>query len=168
MRYSSPTARFVALMLTIVLAASACSSGDDDTAGDSTDETAAATADGTADTDDEPESEGNEESEGGSALSCADAEEASAWIRGANQAMVQISDAGTDELFGLDYDEILGAIETLRAIQDIDGIFGTMRPGLDNMEADIAAIQEGRYDDKVGEYGVIAMNGVIGEEVCGG
>ncbi len=91
-----------------------------------------------------------------------------ALIRGAGGSIPQIVDDETLELFEGDkyFDEIDAAVEGLRPIQDIDGVFGTVRQGLDNLAADVQAIREGRYDDKVGAYNTAGIGAVLGEEVC--
>lgn len=101
-------------------------------------------------------------------MSCDVAGEAAALLRGANGWVPQVVDAESNDLIGSTDSgaSVLAAIETLRPIQDIEGPLGSMREGLDNMEADIIAINEGRFDDKVGGYSIAAMNGVIGEEIC--
>lgn len=49
-----------------------------------------------------------------------------------------------------------------RPYQDVGGeVFGSLRPGLDNLENDLAAIREGRLDERVGDYGLVAIVPVL-------
>lgn len=170
----TPTVRLIALLAAVLLTAGACSSGSDEA---TTTDTSADAAE-SASTDPEPEAAEPESTEpeeaeaepasGEAALSCDAAGEASAVLRGANGWLPQVVDAETNELIGSTDGgaSVLAAIETLRAIQDVEGPLGTMREGLDNMELDVVAVNEGRFDDKVGGYSIAAMNAVIGEEIC--
>ena len=157
MRHVPRSIRLISMLMVLAFAAGACSSSDGEA------DASADVADTTAEASDPAEKPDSSDA----ALSCDEAGEPAALLRGASGWVGQIVDAETAELLGGDYEAVLNAIETLRPIQDIDGSFGPMRQGLDNLEADIMAIQEGRYGDKVGEYGTVAMNAVIGEEVCG-
>ena len=71
------------------------------------------------------------------------------------------------DAFAIDLDALEAAIEGLRPIQDIDGIFGPIRENLDNMVLDIQALRDGRFAEKKGDYSAAGLSAVIGEEVCG-
>ena len=59
-------------------------------------------------------------------------------------------------------------IALLRPHQDIEiETFGSLRAGLDNLESDIAAVREGRLDERVFGYNVFAVASVV-TEVCEG
>lgn len=50
----------------------------------------------------------------------------------------------------------------LRPYQDAEGeVFGTLREGLDNLEADIALARDQRLDERTGEYNVVAVATVL-------
>ena len=87
-------------------------------------------------------------------------------VRGAGGWGPQITDAELWEAIGGDLDVVDEAIEGLRPIQDIEGIFGTTREGLDNLAADVQAIRDGNYGDFVGSYNTSGISAVLGEEVC--
>ena len=157
MRHAPRTIRLISMLMVLALAAGACSSSDGEA------DTSADRADTTTESGDSAE----EPDAGEAPLSCEEVGEPAALLRGANGWIIQVVDADSDALLGGDYEALLQAIEDLRPIQDIEGLFGTMRQGLDNLEADVIAIQEGRYDDKVGEYGIVTMNAVVVEEICG-
>lgn len=168
-RLSRPSliARAIAVLLVVLFAAGACSSSDDDTADDGAG-SAGSDPTASADTDADADAGADAGTDTPAGLTCDEAGPPSALLRGANGWLPQITDAESAATIGGDFNAVLQAIETLRPIQDIEGIFGTMRQGLDNMAADIVAVQEDRYGDMVGDYSVATMNAVIGEEVCGG
>lgn len=87
-------------------------------------------------------------------------------IRSANGWVRQIDGPEAFDLIGEDLDEVDAAIEGLRPIQDIEGIFGTTRQGLDNLAADIQAIRDGRYGEYALDYNSPGISAVLGEEVC--
>lgn len=157
-------ARSLSLLLAIGLMAGACSSSDSADAG-AEDAGASSAADGGTDAG-SAEAGSTEASEAeGAAVSCDAASEASTVLAGATQAMGQLS-VDNEDLFDLDYDAIVASVEVLRPIQEVEGPLGSMQEGLDNITADVTILQESRYDDTVGSYGVSAMNAVIGEEIC--
>ena len=50
----------------------------------------------------------------------------------------------------------------LRPYQDAEGeVFGTLREGLDNLEADIALARDQRLDERTGGYNVVAVATVL-------
>ena len=154
---------FLGLLVVMSLVGTACSSSDGDSAADDdlsavVDTTSAAEASG-SDGDDAGETPAGD-------FDCDLLGEHAAIIRGANGWVPQVDDAASFELIGGDLDVVDAAIEGLRPIQDIDGVFGPVREGLDNLSADIQAIRDGRYDEKVGVYMVAGINAVLGEEVC--
>ncbi|NND03292.1 MAG: hypothetical protein HKN91_10945 [Acidimicrobiia bacterium] len=154
-RFSSSWTTQAVLVALVLMVVTGCSSGDESSvtvetgASDGGTQTTAAAGDsGSADFD------------------CEELGAHAAVIRGANGWVPQIVDADALELIGGDLDEVDAAIDGLRPIQDIDGIFGTIQEGLDNMAADIQAIRDGRYGEFVGGYNIAGINAVIGEEVC--
>lgn len=149
-------------VLTISLAA--CSSGSETTS--SSDDGDAAE---TPTTQSEPAQNGEgptEESASGGNSDCETMEQHAAVLRSANGWLPQIVDEEQMRLFSVDLDLVDEAIDGLRPIQDIDGLFGTSREGLDNMATDIQALRDGQFDEKVGEYDVAGLTAVIGEEIC--
>jgi len=53
-------------------------------------------------------------------------------------------------------------VALFRPHQDVQGeVFGTLRDGLDRLEQDIAAVREGRFDDRVGDYGLVSIVPVL-------
>ncbi|MGB7817152.1 MAG: hypothetical protein WBL35_00235 [Ornithinibacter sp.] len=55
----------------------------------------------------------------------------------------------------------------LRPHQDAQGeVFGTLREGLDNLEADIALARDQRLDERTGEYNVVAVATVLEAVGC--
>ena len=59
-------------------------------------------------------------------------------------------------------------VAVLRPYQDIEGeSFGSMRAGLDNLEADLAAYSEGRWDERVGDYPLLQAVEVFNVLGCG-
>lgn len=145
------------ILLAVAFAASACSSGSGEG-----EVTSAAGGQDVTETAADPQ---GDEPAGDFAISCEEAGEAAMIVRASALTMGQLNTENED-LIELDYDALLAAIEVLRPIQDVDGIFGPMRDNLDNLEADVAVLREQRYDDTVGDYGVATMNAVIGEEIC--
>ena len=63
-------------------------------------------------------------------------------------------------------EEMEGHIETLAPYQDVEAALGSTREGMDNLTADIVAVREGRLDDRVGDYGLSAINAMLGEIGC--
>ncbi|MFN3218380.1 MAG: hypothetical protein ACE367_17950 [Acidimicrobiales bacterium] len=56
----------------------------------------------------------------------------------------------------------------LRPHQDVEaeGGLGSLREGLDNLEADIAATRDGRIDERVGGYSATAVSAVLAAIGC--
>ncbi len=157
------------MFVAILLLASACSSGGDDatdTAAIETEtETEAAPAAEDEAEEEEPSSSSAEGDDGDLGITCDEASEAVITLRSSN-AFLTATAAGNGEGLELDFDATLAAVEKLRVIQDVDGIFGPPREHLDIIEADLVAASEGRIADMVGDYGWTAINAVVGEEVC--
>lgn len=160
----NPLTRLLALLLTLGLTAGACSSGSDDadaaaSSGSNTEQEAStATEESGADDSEQP-------SEEAAALDCQEAADAAAVLRGATGTMGQLSPENEADI-SLDYVSIRDAVDTLRAVQDLEGPIGTMREGLDNIEADLIVLEEKRYDDVAGGYAVAKINGVIVDVLC--
>jgi hypothetical protein len=59
-------------------------------------------------------------------------------------------------------------IVLLRPHQDVEaeGGLGSLREGLDNLEADIAATRDGRIDERVGGYSATAVSAVLAAIGC--
>lgn len=156
---------WTAIILALMLFSEACSSSsgtaDASDPGDAVDAAQAQTGDEEAETADTEDG-----APAGGDFDCEVLGKFAATLRGANGWLPQITDQESMDLFGGDLDAVDEAIEGLRPIQDIDGIFGTPREGLDNMAADTQAAREGRYSEMVGDYGVVAVSAVLGEEVC--
>jgi hypothetical protein len=59
-------------------------------------------------------------------------------------------------------------IALLRPHQDVEaeGGLGSLREGLDNLEADIAATRDGRIDERVGGYSATAVSAVLAAIGC--
>lgn len=155
----------------ILVLASACSSGGDDatdTASSIESETEtevdAPTAEDEAE-EEEPSSSSAAGDDGDLGITCDEASQAVITLRSSN-AFLTATVAGNGEGLELDFDATLAAVEKLRVIQDVDGIFGPPREHLDIIEADLVAASEGRIADMVGDYGWTALNAVVGEEVC--
>lgn len=158
--------RLVAVLVAILLFAGACSSSTDSTTAASDESSADTGSTDVAESDTSSDDESSSDDDSASfALTCDEVIEPSNVIRGSHGWLQQISEENVADL-APDYDRTLAAIEALRPIQDIDGVLGTMREGLDNMEADLVAAREGRFDDMVGGYSVASMNAVIGQEIC--
>ncbi len=161
-RSPRPT-RLIALLLGVLMAASACSSGSDaaDAASDA----------GSSDSEASDVAESGSDDGVSSDEDCATAEEANSvirrdtgWLRGITD---EAAAAEATEL-GRDYQPLVDAVAALRPFQDLDAEgFGTMREALDSIDADIVAVQEGRYGDNVGMPVVVVIGVVIGEEICG-
>ena len=65
-------------------------------------------------------------------------------------------------------EDLQADIDVLRPYQDIEGeTFGSMRAGLDNLEADLAAYTEGRWDERVGDYPLLQAVEVFNVLGCG-
>lgn len=156
-----------AMLVAILLSAAACSSGSDTTAaadGGSSDATVEET-NSDSDESSQDQTAAVDGGDGANVLTCDEATDPSIIVRGSNSWLTATA-AGNGGDLDPDYDSTLEAIEALRPIQDIEGIFGSMREGLDNMEADVIAAREGRNADMGGEYNIVAMNAVVGEEIC--
>lgn len=165
MRYSRittrPIWRLLVLPVAFSLALAACSSGSDATepspVGETlTEEPAAAAPDDSADDD----------SAGGD-YDCDELSGYAITYRAAAAPIGATEDQETMDAFAIDLDALEAAIEGLRPIQDIDGIFGPIRENLDNMVLDIQALRDGRFAEKKGDYSAAGLSAVIGEEVCG-
>lgn len=161
----NPLTRLLALLLTLGLTAGACSSGSDDadaaaSSGSNTEQEASTGTEESGADDSEQPSE-----EAPAALDCQEAADAAAVLRGATGTMGQLSPENEADI-SLDYVSIREAVDTLRAVQDLEGPIGTMREGLDNIEADLIVLEEKRYDDVAGGYAVAKINGVIVDVLC--
>ena len=65
-------------------------------------------------------------------------------------------------------EDLQADIAVLRPYQDVEGeSFGSMRAGLDNLEADLAAYSEGRWDERVGDYPLVQVVEVFNALGCG-
>lgn len=166
-------ARLAAVLLALFTIVGACSSGSDEATATSDTDSAAAADDDASSEDATSESDTSSDqasSDGGDsgdyALTCDEATELITVVRGSNGWLTATA-AGNGGDLDPDFDATIDAVQGLRAIQDVEGLFGTMRAGLDNVEADAIAASEGRNADMVGDYDFIAMNAVIGEEICG-
>ncbi len=63
--------------------------------------------------------------------------------------------------------DVIAKIDTFRPYQDVEtASFGTIREGLDNLQSDLIAAGEGRFDDMAREYNSAGVAAVLGE-VCG-
>lgn len=85
------------------------------------------------------------------------------YVGNANQLTVQDNQEAIDEWIGeaglVKFEEY---IALLRPHQDIEiDAFGSLRAGLDNLESDIAAVREGRIDERVFGYNVFAVASVV-------
>lgn len=85
------------------------------------------------------------------------------YVGNANQLTAQDTQEGIDKSIGEDglvkFEEY---IALLRPHQDIEiEAFGSLRAGLDNLESDIAAVREGRADERVFGYNVFAVASVV-------
>jgi len=162
--WTGSTSLFLVVALSLFGAACSSSNGDDAASPDSSDVEADASSD------EESGDLGDDEGESSSGdFDCDLLAEYAATIRGAGGWVPQVVDQETFEAVdGLEnLDKVDAAIEGLRPIQDIDGLFGPVREGLDNLATDVQAIRESRYDAKVGDYNVAGLNAVIADEVCG-
>jgi hypothetical protein len=149
------------LSIALTLALAACSSGSDTAepspAGETpTEESVAATPDEIPDDDD-----------AGGDYDCDELTGYAITYRAAAAPIGVTEDQETMDASAIDFDALEAAIEGLRPIQDIDGIFGPIRENLDNMVFDIQALRDGRFAEKKGDYGAAGLVAVIGEEVCG-
>ncbi len=103
-------------------------------------------------------------------VDCAALEEAVGSIRGVGPQMLVLEepDALALVLEPATVEDVQAGIAVLRPYQDIEGeSFGSMRAGLDNLEADLAAYSEGRWDDRVGGYPLLEVVEVFNELGCG-
>lgn len=165
MTHTTRTPRLIALLLAVLLAASACSSGSDG-------EAVAAESDvAPVESADESDGEPAGRDENGYSLDpdCAAAEAANLAIRRDGGWLSSISDeSGMVDGLGepRNFQPLLDAIEALRPFQDLetDG-FGTMRETLDGLASDIAAVQEGRFADNAGTAGVVVIGSAV-SEIC--
>ncbi len=154
-RFSGKWTNRLVLFVLVLMVFTACSSGDDTSVTVVTDG-----SDGGAATTAVPAETGSAE------FDCETLGAHATTLRGANGWVPQMDTAEKFEDFGGDLDAVEAAIEGLRPIQDIEGVFGTTREGLDNMATDIQAIRDGRYGEFVGGYNTTGISAVLGEEVC--
>jgi hypothetical protein len=103
-------------------------------------------------------------------VDCAALEDAVLGVRdtGAQLSVIE-EQAGLELVFEFTTVEDLQAdIEVLRPYQDVEGeSFGSMRAGLDNLEADLVAYSEGRWDERVGDYPLVQVVEVFNALGCG-
>ena len=84
-------------------------------------------------------------------------------VSAGNLLLVADDQETIDAMFGADgLDQVAADVALFRPYQDVEGeVFGTLRPGLDNLENDLAAIRDGRLDERVGDYGLVAIVPVL-------
>lgn len=167
MHVLTPPTRLIALLLAIVLAASACSAGSDGAA--PADEEASAPANEDAPNASEPA--GRDTNGVSLDPDCAAAEEANTVIRRDNGWLGSITDAaglldGLDE--PRDLQPLADAVAALRPFQDLESDdFGSMREALDSIQSNIDAAEEGRFGDIESVAVVVVIGVTVGEVICG-
>lgn len=164
----TPPARLIALLLVIVLGASACSSGSDEAAPAAEESSASASQD-ESDSSEPAESEADTVS--ASSEDCTAAQMANVVIRRDSGWLGSVTDeAGLVDGLGepRDLQPLTDAVATLRPYQDLetDG-FGTMREALDGIQSNIDAAQEGRFGDIEEIAVVVVIGSAVSEQICG-
>lgn len=158
---TGPISRLLALLVMLSLALAACSSGPD---------TADPPLDGEVPTETsvaaQPEESPSDDGAGGD-FDCDELTAYAMTYRAAASPISLIEDQVMMDDFGIDLDALEAAVEGLRPIQDIDGIFGPVRENLDNMVFDIQALRDGRFAETKGDYSAAGLTAVLGEEICG-
>ncbi len=146
------------IVLTLLMAA--CSSGSEDSSPASP-EQSTSVASGQAESSDDTSDSGST-----SDLDCATMEEHLAVLRNVTGVIPQITDQEMMDVLAIDLDAVDEAIEGLRPVQDIEGLFGTSRETLDNFAANIQFLREGQYGEKAGPSTLVALTSVVADEVC--
>lgn len=163
--------RPLTLLCAMALLLGACSSGSDSATGEEDETATTAEASETNDAtsgDSDPAPEPADDS-ANSDYDCDALGEYALTLRQANGWLPQVMAQESTEILealGGDLDGLDAAIEGLRPIQDIDGVLGAPREGLDNMAADIAAVRAETYGESAGSYKIAAVSAVLGEEIC--
>ena len=165
MMHSRRFTRLTALLLALLLVASACSSDSADAVDTSAADVGVPDADVSESSGDEASSSDAADSGGDYALSCDEVREATLAIR-LSKSWMTATAAGNGDGLDPDYDATLNAVTTLRAVQDVDGIFGPIRGGLDVLESDAIAAKEGRAADMQGDGYESAALGGVEEVIC--
>lgn len=170
------SARSLVLVPAFALAAVACSSGGetaneaaagaDVAAQESVDGSAENTgsADGDANTDATTDADGTAEGDG---PDCEVLLEARFGLQGRGQTLASMEDVDliAETFPPAVLDEMDAQVDLLRPYQDVEGVLGSPREGLDKLTADIAAVREGRLDDRVGGHGYATLNAML-DELC--
>jgi hypothetical protein len=104
-------------------------------------------------------------------VDCPALEEAALGIRDVGTQMTVLDDPevlATMVFESTSVEQMQAYIGVMRQYQDVEGeSFGTMRDGLDNLEADLAAYSDGRWDERVGEYPLVQVVEIFNELGCG-
>ena len=166
---SRSSVRTFVLVPAFALMAVACSSGDEtasETAAD-VDVAAQESADSSAEGTDAATENTDADAADGDAPNCDVLLEARYGLQGRGQTLASMEDV---DLIAETYppavlDEMDAQVELLRPYQDVEGVLGAPREGLDKLSADIAAVREGRLDDRVGGHGYATLNAML-DELC--
>ena len=166
--FARPSMRPVLVGPAFALAAVACSSGDDAVTESAAGAEVAAqeAVDGAVEETDAGSDTDTDIDTGD--VDCVALHQARTGIQGGAQNLSSMEDpASIAEFFPpATLDEIDGHIETLAPYQDVEGVLGTTREGIDRLSADILAVREGRLDDRVGNYGLASINAMLGAIGC--
>lgn len=153
----------------LVLFGAACSSDTTDPSEDASEAAVETTDDTGTESDAAAETETTDAAAAGGADCQALLEARAGYVTSVNLFTVLDDAEGIDLALGEDG---LAAMEDyivlLRPHQDVEaeGGLGSLREGLDNLEADIAAARDGRLDERVGGYSATAVSGVLAVIGC--
>jgi hypothetical protein len=163
--------RVLGMVVACAVVVAGCSSdGSDDSADTGGDAGLAVESDGAESSGATQPSEAEPDGVDAANVDCAELEQAVLAVRDTGAQMSVLEEQATLDLIfeSTSVDDLQAQIEVLRQYQDVEGeSFGSMRAGLDNLEADLAAYSEDRWDDRVGGYPLVEAVDVFNVLGCG-